>query len=100
MRLQQEMVLGIGGWRLLHALGIQPGVCHLYEGHAAFAILERARTFMQETGQPFDVALAVTRAGNLFTTHPAVAAGYTARVIPQRCGVAVPLESARILWQQ
>ena len=76
LRLQQEMVLGIGGWRLLHALGIQPEVCHLNEGHAAFAILERARTFMNETGQPFEVALAVTRAGNLFTTHTAVPAGF------------------------
>ena len=76
LRLQQEMVLGIGGWRLLRAIGIQPEVCHLNEGHAAFAILERARTFMNETGQPFDVALTVTRAGNLFTTHTAVAAGF------------------------
>src|SRR5208337_4774406 len=57
-------------------LGIQPEVCHLNEGHAAFAVLERARSFMQATGQPFDVALAVTRAGNLFTTHTAVAAGF------------------------
>lgn len=76
LRLKQELVLGIGGWRLLHALGIQPEVCHLNEGHAAFAILERARTFMNETGQPWEVALAVTRAGNLFTTHTAVAAGF------------------------
>ncbi len=76
LRLQQEIVLGIGGWRLLHALGIQPEVCHLNEGHAAFAILERAQTFMNETGQSFDVALATTRAGNLFTTHTAVAAGF------------------------
>ena len=76
LRLKQELVLGIGGWRLLRALGIQPEVCHLNEGHAAFAILERARTFMNETGQPFNVALAVTRAGNLFTTHTAVAAGF------------------------
>ena len=76
LRLQQEMVLGIGGWRLLHALGIQPEVCHLNEGHAAFAVLERARSFMQETAQPFEIALAVTRAGNLFTTHTAVAAGF------------------------
>ena len=60
----------------LRALGIQPEVCHLNEGHAAFAVLERARSFMQETAQPFDVALAVTRAGNLFTTHTAVAAGF------------------------
>lgn len=76
LRLMQELVLGIGGWRLLVALGIQPEVCHLNEGHAAFAVLERARHFMTETGQPFDVALAVTRAGNLFTTHTAVAAGF------------------------
>lgn len=72
----QELVLGIGGWRLLAALGIQPEVCHLNEVHAALAVLERARHFMTETGQPFDVALAVTRAGNLFTTHTAVAAGF------------------------
>ncbi len=76
LRLKQELLLGIGGWRLLAALGIQPEVCHLNEGHAAFAVLERARSFMEETGQPFDVALAVTRAGNLFTTHTAVAAGF------------------------
>jgi glycogen phosphorylase len=76
LRLKQELLLGIGGWRLLGALGIQPDVCHLNEGHAAFAVLERAGSFMQETAQPFDVALAVTRAGNLFTTHTAVAAGF------------------------
>ncbi|MEN6426871.1 MAG: alpha-glucan family phosphorylase [Phycisphaerales bacterium] len=76
LRLKQELLLGIGGWRLLDALGIQPEVCHLNEGHAAFAVLERARSFMQETAQPFEVALAVTRAGNLFTTHTAVAAGF------------------------
>ena len=76
LRLKQEMLLGIGGWRLLTALGIKPDVCHLNEGHAAFAVLERARGFMQENAQPFEVALAVTRAGNLFTTHTAVAAGF------------------------
>jgi starch phosphorylase len=76
LRLKQELLLGIGGWRLLAALGIQPEVCHLNEGHAAFAVLERALSFMEETGQPFKVALAVTRAGNLFTTHTAVAAGF------------------------
>ena len=76
LRLHQELALGIGGWRLLTALGIRPDVCHLNEGHAAFAVLERARDFMQETGQPFAVALAATRAGNLFTTHTAVSAGF------------------------
>jgi len=76
LRLKQELVLGIGGWRLLAALGIQPEVCHLNEGHAAFAVLERARSFMEEHGLSFEGALAVTRAGNLFTTHTAVAAGF------------------------
>ena len=76
LRLKQELLLGIGGWRLLRALGLKPEVCHLNEGHAAFAVLERARSFMEETGQPFEVALAATRAGNLFTTHTAVAAGF------------------------
>ncbi len=76
LRLRQELVLGIGGWRLLRALGLRPEVCHLNEGHAAFAVLERARSFMQDNGKPFDVALAATRAGNLFTTHTAVEAGF------------------------
>jgi glycogen phosphorylase len=76
LRLKQELLLGIGGWRLLRALGIQPEVCHLNEGHAAFAGLERARDFMEENGQPFKVALTATRVGNLFTTHTAVAAGF------------------------
>lgn len=76
LRLKQEVLLGVGGWRLLQALGIEPEVCHLNEGHAAFSVLERARSFMQATGQPFEAALAATRAGNLFTTHTAVAAGF------------------------
>lgn len=76
LRLTQELILGIGGWRLLQALGITPDVCHLNEGHAAFAVLERARCLMPDIHQPFDVALAITRAGNLFTTHTAVAAGF------------------------
>ena len=76
LRLAQELVLGVGGWRLLRGLGIKPEVCHLNEGHAAFAVLERARSYMQDSGQPFEVALALTRAGNLFTTHTPVAAGF------------------------
>ncbi len=75
-RIKQELLLGIGGWRLLHSLGIRPEVCHLNEGHAAFAVLERAYHCMQDTGQSFDVALAITRGGNLFTTHTAVSAGF------------------------
>jgi starch phosphorylase len=76
LRLQQELVLGIGGWRLLEALGIAPEVCHLNEGHAAFAVLERARSFMRRTGQGFREALRATRIGNLFTTHTPVEAGF------------------------
>jgi len=76
LRLQQEMVLGIGGWRLLRALGIRPEVCHLNEGHAALAVVERARTFMGETGLSFGEALTATRPGNLFTTHTPVEAGF------------------------
>jgi glycogen phosphorylase len=76
LRLKQELVLGMGGWRLLRALGLQPEVCHLNEGHAAFAVLERARSYMEDNGKPFDAALAVTRAGNLFTTHTPVEAGF------------------------
>ena len=76
LRLKQELLLGIGGWRLLRALGLKPEICHLNEGHAAFAVLECAHNFMEDSGRPFEVALAATRAGNLFTTHTAVAAGF------------------------
>ena len=85
LRFKQELLLGIGGWRLLVAIGLRPEVCHLNEGHAAFAVLERARSFMEETGQPFDVALAVTRAARVILHYP---------------GVLVPLEVDYILWQR
>lgn len=76
LRLKQELVLGIGGWRLLNTLGLQPEVCHLNEGHAAFAVLERTRSYMATNKVPFDQALTITRAGNLFTTHTPVEAGF------------------------
>lgn len=76
LRLKQELVLGIGGWQLVQALGLKPEVCHLNEGHAAFAVLERARSHMANNRQPFDVALTITRPGNLFTTHTPVEAGF------------------------
>jgi starch phosphorylase len=75
-RIKQEIVLGIGGWKLLHALNIHPEVCHMNEGHAAFLVLERACDFMKANNVSFEEALAVTRAGNIFTTHTAVAAGF------------------------
>jgi starch phosphorylase len=89
LRLQQEILLGIGGYRLLHTLGINPEVCHLNEGHAAFALLERSKFFMEEHQVPFEVALSTTRAGNLFTTHTAVSAGFdrfSAELIDQYLG--------------
>ena len=75
-RLMQEILLGIGGCRMLDALGIYPEVFHLNEGHAAFVVLERARLFMARQQVSFWPALAATRAGNLFTTHTPVEAGF------------------------
>lgn len=75
-RLSQEILLGIGGWRVLQALGINPDICHLNEGHAALLVLERARDLMREKNINFATALTVTRAGNLFTTHTPVEAGF------------------------
>ena len=72
VRLLQEIALGIGGWRTLTALGIQPEVCHLNEGHAALVVLERARQFMHDHGVTFHQALWATRGGNVFTTHTPV----------------------------
>ena len=75
-RLLQEIVLGIGGWRALTALGIEADVCHLNEGHAALATVERARSFVHAQGTDFFTALWATRAGNVFTTHTPVAAAF------------------------
>ncbi len=75
-RLLQEVVLGVGGFRLLDMLGLDVSVVHMNEGHAAFAVIERARSFMQRDGVSFDEALWATRAGNVFTTHTPVAAGF------------------------
>jgi glycogen phosphorylase len=82
MRLQQEIVLGLGGWRLVELLQPDCQVCHLNEGHAALAILERARSFMTRTEQPFEAALRATRGGNIFTTHTPVAAAFD-RYLPE-----------------
>lgn len=75
-RLLQEVVLGIAGWRALTALGLEPSVCHLNEGHAAFAAIERARQFASQQGVSFRHARWATRAGNVFTTHTPVAAAF------------------------
>jgi len=75
-RLMQEIILGIGGWKLLEELSIEPQVCHLNEGHASFAVLARAHSYMVKHKKSFYEALTTTRAGNLFTTHTAVRAGF------------------------
>ena len=74
-RLQQEIVLGIGGMRALRAMGREPEVIHLNEGHAAFAAIERARGLMDER-ESFRDASARVAGGVVFTTHTPVAAGH------------------------
>jgi len=76
-RIRQEMVLGIGGVRALRALGLQPAVWHMNEGHAAFLGLELARELVSQ-GLPFDAAIEATAAQCVFTTHTPVAAGHDA----------------------
>ena len=75
MRIEQEIVLGIGGVRALHAIGVKPTVWHINEGHAAFMILERIRNLVRQ-GQGFSSALEVVAANTVFTTHTAVPAGH------------------------
>jgi len=75
MRIQQEIVLGIGGARAFHLLGLWPVVYHLNEGHAAFAALERIRQSMTTYRVTFDVAMEAVAASTVFTTHTPVPAG-------------------------
>jgi len=74
-RLRQEILLGVGGVRMLRALGIEPAVFHTNEGHAGFLGLERVRLLMSEHGLSFDAALQAVRSGGVFTTHTPVPAG-------------------------
>lgn len=76
-RLKQEIVLGVGGVRALGALGLQPTLWHLNEGHAAFVVLERMRVFV-EHGSTFPEALQAVRSTTIFTTHTPVPAGHDA----------------------
>ena len=77
MRIQQEIILGIGGVRALRALGVSPTVWHLNEGHAAFVALQRIREQV-EKGASFDAALDAVRRSTVFTTHTPVPAGHDA----------------------
>jgi starch phosphorylase len=74
-RIQQEILLGIGGLRTLKALGLKPTVFHMNEGHSAFLALERIRELMLTHNMQFDEALEATRMNNVFTTHTPVPAG-------------------------
>ena len=76
-RIQQEIVLGIGGVRVLKAMGATPSVWHLNEGHAAFVVLQRIRDLI-ERGDSFEAALEEVRRTTVFTTHTPVAAGHDA----------------------
>lgn len=74
-RMRQEIVLGIGGMRALKALGLEPTVFHMNEGHSAFLAIERVRVLMREQGLSFEEAADAARANNVFTTHTSVPAG-------------------------
>ena len=74
-RIRQEIVLGIGGMRALQAMGLEPTVFHMNEGHSAFLALEQVRLSMRDRRLDFDEALEAARASNVFTTHTPVPAG-------------------------
>src|SRR5271157_2916916 len=76
MRIRQEILLGIGGCRALAALGIEPAVCHINEGHSAFLTLERTRRLMEAQDMSFAEAREAASAGLVFTTHTPVPAGH------------------------
>ena len=78
MRIKQEMFLGVGGIRLLEAIGLKPTLYHCNEGHAAFSGLERLRVYINKHNLDFDVALELVRVSTLFTTHTPVPAGHDA----------------------
>jgi len=75
MRIHQEIMMGIGGVRMLKALGLNPTVYHMNEGHSAFLALERIRMMMQEDGLSYAEAKQVARSSQVFTTHTPVPAG-------------------------
>ena len=74
-RIAQEMVLGIGGLKALIALGLEPTVCHMNEGHAAFMALERVRKLRSSKNMTFEEAVEAAKSSNIFTVHTPVAAG-------------------------
>jgi starch phosphorylase len=94
IRIRQELLLGIGGFRTLRAMGVTPGVLHLNEGHSGFAVLEAVRDAMQEEGLTFDQAVSRVSREVVFTTHTPVPAGhdrFDANLIEEHLG---PLREA------
>ena len=75
MRIRQEIILGIGGVRILRSMGLEPDVYHMNEGHSAFAVFERIRQLREGRGLSFNEALEFVRATSVFTTHTPVPAG-------------------------
>ncbi len=100
VRIRQELLLGIGGVRALHALDIVPGVLHLNEGHSAFAVLEMARRRIEREGIDFEQAIRRVGRRTVFTTHTPVAAGhdrFEAELVeehlgPQRAALGISFE--------
>ncbi len=86
VRIRQELVLAVGGLRALKALGLEPTVYHMNDGHSAFLALERIRLLIQEHGLSFEEALEVSRSNNVFTTHTSVPAG-------------IDLFESRLMWE-
>ena len=82
LRVRQEWILGVGGVRVLRAMGINPSVWHANEGHAAFMMIERLRE-LTTTGTPLDEAVKRVRAQGVFTTHTPVPAGHDAFSVEQ-----------------
>ncbi len=76
VRIHQELILGVGGVRALHAMGICPGVIHLNEGHSTFAVLELARMLMERDARPFRDVQETAAAMTVFTTHTPLSAGH------------------------
>src|ERR1700726_4674729 len=76
VRIRQELLLGVGGFRALKAMGITPGVLHLNEGHSGFVVLEAIHNRMHEEGVTFDAAVPAVSREVVFTTHTPVPAGH------------------------
>src|SRR5438876_7536477 len=90
LRMRQEWILGVGGVRVLRALGLQPSTWHANEGHAAFMLLERVRELVAQA-TPFDEAVRRVRATSIFTTHTPVPAGHDAFSLEQVVAFAGPI---------